>query len=208
MVALPSTFYFPVMKQNTTTQKVFLRATMRWRRQLIAQGMDLSQVARKTEKIFFAKHTSFADRILAGYVPLPGEVPVLHLLRSWHRRGGECVLPQVVYRDRHMNFAQWVPGHPLIRNKIFNFFEPPDTTPPILPDILFVPMLCCDILGTRLGFGGGFYDRTLSFLRTKKPEVFAIGVVWQDMIVPYLPREKHDQHVDAVLTEETYYQLS
>jgi 5-formyltetrahydrofolate cyclo-ligase len=81
---------------------------------------------------------------------------------------------------------------------------PPETAPELLPDVLLVPMLAFDPLGYRLGYGGGFYDRTLEKLRSLK-KVVAIGVAYAAQMVDGVPRGEHDAPLDHVMTErETF----
>ena len=75
------------------------------------------------------------------------------------------------------------------------------TAPEVLPDVLLVPMLAFDRKGFRLGYGGGFYDRTLAKLRAVKP-VIAIGVAYHAQIVDEVPRDAFDAPLDYVMTEQ------
>ena len=71
------------------------------------------------------------------------------------------------------------------------------------PDFLFVPLLAFTARGQRLGYGGGFYDRTLNQLRAKG-EVFACGVAYAGQEVSVLPTDDHDERLDGVLTEAEF----
>jgi 5-formyltetrahydrofolate cyclo-ligase len=83
---------------------------------------------------------------------------------------------------------------------VWNIPVPPETSPELLPDVLLVPMLAFDRNGYRLGYGGGFYDRTLVKLRAIKP-VVAIGVAYSAQEVPEVPRAPFDQPLDWIMTE-------
>ena len=78
---------------------------------------------------------------------------------------------------------------------------PAETAPEVLPDVLLVPMLAFDAQGYRLGYGGGFYDRTLEKLRALKP-VVAIGVAYAAQEVTEVPHGDHDQPLDLIMTEK------
>jgi 5-formyltetrahydrofolate cyclo-ligase len=78
--------------------------------------------------------------------------------------------------------------------------EPSDEAPVAEPDLLFVPLACFDRRGHRIGYGAGFYDRTLANLRATKP-VHAIGVAYGICEVAAVPYESHDQTLDAIVTE-------
>lgn len=78
---------------------------------------------------------------------------------------------------------------------------PPETAEEVEPDLLLIPMLAFDRLGYRLGYGGGFYDRTLELLRNRKP-ITAIGVAYAAQEMSEVPRGPHDQPLDWIMTEE------
>jgi 5-formyltetrahydrofolate cyclo-ligase len=77
--------------------------------------------------------------------------------------------------------------------------EPMDDKPALDPDILLVPLLAFDVRGYRLGYGGGFYDRTLHRLRKLKP-VVAVGLAYDELRVDAVPAESYDERLDWVLT--------
>ena len=79
--------------------------------------------------------------------------------------------------------------------------EPVEDAPVVAPDLLFVPLACFDRRGHRIGYGAGYYDRTLSNLRAMKP-VHAIGVAYGICEVAAVPYETHDQTLDAIVTEQ------
>ena len=70
----------------------------------------------------------------------------------------------------------------------------------LVPEVLLVPLLAFDRRGFRLGYGGGFYDRTLEGLRARGP-VLAIGLAYAAQEVPVVPTDATDQRLDAILTE-------
>ena len=81
-----------------------------------------------------------------------------------------------------------------------NIMRPLDEAPEVEPDVLIVPLLAFDPQGFRVGYGGGFYDRTLAGLRAKK-KITAIGVGYSSQQVPHVPHDELDQPVDFVMTE-------
>ncbi len=78
--------------------------------------------------------------------------------------------------------------------------EPLPAAPEAAPDLLFVPLAAFDRTGHRIGYGAGFYDRTLAELRAKKP-ICAVGVAYSSQEFPKIPHEEHDESLDYVLTE-------
>jgi 5-formyltetrahydrofolate cyclo-ligase len=78
--------------------------------------------------------------------------------------------------------------------------EPAPESPEVEPDLMFVPLAAFDRLGARIGFGAGFYDRTLASLRAKRP-IHAVGVAFSTSEVESVPAEPHDEPLDFILTE-------
>jgi 5-formyltetrahydrofolate cyclo-ligase len=90
-----------------------------------------------------------------------------------------------------------VPGGEVLTPGAFGVHEPLAHWPAISPRVLLVPLLAFDAEGYRLGYGGGFYDRTLAALQAR-----AIGIAFAGQRVDFLPRDAHDYPLDAVLTEQ------
>ena len=91
-------------------------------------------------------------------------------------------------------------GEPLVSG-VWDIQIPPDTAAEVVPDVLLVPLLAFDLQGYRLGYGGGFYDRTLDKLRALKP-VTAIGIGFAAQQVETVPHDHLDQRLDYVMTEK------
>ena len=83
--------------------------------------------------------------------------------------------------------------------------EPPLKNKILIPEVLFVPCLAFDNFGYRLGYGGGYYDRTLSFLQKNKKKFISIGYAFDDQKVFKLPKDKFDIKLDYVITEKKIY---
>ena len=109
-------------------------------------------------------------------------------------------MPVVVGDGLPLGFRSWAPGDAIVPGN-WNIPVPADTATALLPDALLVPMLAFDRQGYRLGYGGGYYDRTLLALRALKP-VIAIGVAYAAQEVAEVPREPFDQRLDYVMTEK------
>ncbi|MEQ9607693.1 MAG: 5-formyltetrahydrofolate cyclo-ligase, partial [Kiloniellaceae bacterium] len=93
----------------------------------------------------------------------------------------------------------WRPGEPL-QPAGFGTREPPQSAPLVQPGLLLVPLLAFDAAGYRLGYGGGFYDRSLALLR-RAGDILAVGLAFAAQQVPAVPREPTDQPLDLVVTE-------
>jgi 5-formyltetrahydrofolate cyclo-ligase len=104
----------------------------------------------------------------------------------------------VAKKGQPLVFRAWVPGDAMDKG-VWGIPEPKPDKPVLEPDILLVPLLAFDVDGCRLGYGGGFYDRTLARLRAIKP-VVAIGLAYDEQRVNAVPHLDYDQRLDWVLT--------
>jgi 5-formyltetrahydrofolate cyclo-ligase len=138
--------------------------------------------------------------IVSVFYPIRDEPDTLLLLAALAGEGFATALPVVVGRGAALAFRLWRPGEPT-RAGAMSIREPVEESPVVDPDLLFVPLACFDRRGHRIGYGGGYYDRTLTSLRAAKP-VHAIGVAYGICEVDAVPYETHDQTLDAVVTEQ------
>jgi 5-formyltetrahydrofolate cyclo-ligase len=98
-----------------------------------------------------------------------------------------------------LSFRVWSPGAPLIAGPL-GILEPSHAAAPVTPDILLVPLAAFDRAGHRIGYGGGYYDRSLAQLRASGPRL-AIGIGFAVQEIPAIPALVHDARLDLVLTE-------
>jgi 5-formyltetrahydrofolate cyclo-ligase len=136
---------------------------------------------------------------VSGFYPYQDEINVLPLLARLVSEGWQTALPVVMAKGAPLTFRAWAPGEPTGRG-IWDIHVPLEAAPEIEPDILLVPMLAFDRRGYRLGYGGGFYDRTLAELRKLKP-VVAIGVAYAEQEIEEVPVAGYDEPLDWILTE-------
>ncbi len=95
-------------------------------------------------------------------------------------------------------FRAWAPGDAMGR-AVWGIAEPKADKPELEPDVLLVPLLAFDRRGWRLGYGGGFYDRTLAALRARKA-IAAVGVGFDEQLIDAVPHLDYDERLDWVLT--------
>ena len=93
----------------------------------------------------------------------------------------------------------------MLNTSIPGLKEPDGIKSPVIPDVVCVPLLAIDVHGTRLGYGGGYYDRTLAHLRTIHTTCKAIGIGFSVQYRTYVPKEAHDQLLDGWLSEKGYH---
>lgn len=181
------------------TEKKHLRAAQRARRaEAFCQQPDAGSRALE----HFQASIGYADgSVVSGYLPVDEEFDVLPLLAAAAERGLPTGLPVVPGKGEPLVFRAWAPGEPLIEG-VLGIPVPEETVDVITPNLLFVPMLAFDDAGFRLGYGGGFYDRTLSLLRERDPATLAVGVAFAAQRVDHVPRNHFDQPLDWIVTEE------
>lgn len=146
------------------------------------------------------------DDVVSGYWPIRDELDCRRLLSGLHEQGIHCALPVVAGRDEPLTFRQWQPGLELVQRP-FGLSEPPDDAPVRTPRILLVPLLAVDARGNRLGYGGGYYDRTLNFLRHSVP-IVAVGIAFEVQRVADVPYDDRDAALDWVVTEKGIYRCA
>ena len=136
--------------------------------------------------------------IVSGFSAIGDEIDPRPLLDRLHGDGIRLALPVIQGKGRPLLFRSWAPGDPMAA-RTWGICEPLDSQPELEPDVLLVPLLAYDAHGYRLGYGGGFYDRTLEVLRSRKP-VIAVGVAFAEQRVDAVPHSDYDQRLDWVLT--------
>jgi 5-formyltetrahydrofolate cyclo-ligase len=141
--------------------------------------------------------------VVSGYWPLPGELDIRPLLHQIHETGHRIALPVVKAKGQPLLFRHWIPGTPLVQGS-FKVMTPPEGAPELEPQVLLVPLLAFDKAGYRLGYGGGFYDRTLEKRRREAHSghpVLAIGIAFAAQETESLPQGPFDQRLDWIATE-------
>jgi 5-formyltetrahydrofolate cyclo-ligase len=134
---------------------------------------------------------------IVGYCwPYRDEFDARHAVRRWRDRGATAALPEVVESKAPLQFRKWWPGAPM-RAGVYDI-PVPDGTEIVVPDVAIVPMNGYDLRGYRLGYGGGFFDRTLAALGRR---VVAVGVSYDLLRLPTIYPQAHDLPMDFVVTE-------
>jgi 5-formyltetrahydrofolate cyclo-ligase len=146
-----------------------------------------------------ARVPAYARRHIAGYYPLGEELDSRPAMAALSHGGLDLLLPVTLAQGDCLLFRQWKAGAPLVPGP-FGTFHPPPSAPLGEPSIILVPLLGFDLTGHRLGYGAGFYDRTLAAVRKVRP-VLAVGLAFDAQEIPQVPAEPNDQRLDAVVTE-------
>ncbi len=136
-------------------------------------------------------------QVIAGYMPIRTEADPLQAMHVLSARNRICV-PVIEEPGRPLRFREWYLGAEMIKGPFGA--RVPAAGAWLEPGILIVPLVAFDRRLNRLGYGGGFYDRTLERLRAARP-VRAIGLAYAAQELPDLPLEPTDQPLDAIVTE-------
>ena len=167
-----------------------LRAAAREKRFGLKHPGFAGALARHAESLAIAKGT-----VVGGYHALPDEADPALLLERLVELGCHIAFPRVAGKGLPLEFHR-VPDGEVLAPGAFGIHEPMDIWPRATPQLLLVPLLAFDAKGHRLGYGGGFYDRTIETFC-----VPAIGVAYSGQEVASLPAEPHDMALDGILTE-------
>jgi 5-formyltetrahydrofolate cyclo-ligase len=136
------------------------------------------------------------DDVIASYQPMGSEVEIEELNKTLSKKYNFC-LPCITSPDAPLIFRKWVAGEALIEGK-YSIFEPSSKSVILNPDIIIVPLLAFDENKNRLGYGGGYYDRTLALYTNAKK----IGLAYEAQKFEYIPSGKYDIKLDTIITEE------
>jgi 5-formyltetrahydrofolate cyclo-ligase len=192
---LPMTRTFR-MSFEPSSDKVALRKQLQVERQAM---YDRHQRAMHLQEVLRVWLVSRGERSIGAYWPIKGEFDALPALYRWTEADGQrrIGLPVIDRASKQLRFHVWFPGCPM-EEDAFGIPKPKDTEV-FEPTLLLVPCVGFGPNGTRLGYGGGFYDRTLAAL---KPRPYTVGVGYAHGYIPWLAPEPHDVPLDAMLTED------
>lgn len=137
--------------------------------------------------------------VVALYHPIKDELDTEPLARALRERAVPLALPAVEDRKAPLTFRVFTPDGPLVKGR-YGVLTPPPDAPLVRPGIVVVPLLAFTRKGERLGYGGGYYDRTLASLRAAG-DVTAIGYAYGAQEVDALPEGPLDQRLDWIVTE-------
>jgi len=177
------------------------------RKQLVEQRLRLSDRAQRVEmlqRVMRVWLLGRPDTVIGAYWPIKGEFDPLPVLHRW-KEDGELIeqpqrrkigLPVVDKVHQTLSFHAWYPGCPM-QDDAYGIPKPKDTEV-ITPTLLFVACVGYAPGGYRLGYGGGFYDRTLNHLT---PRPFTVGLGFVTDFLPDFEPEPHDLPMDAILND-------
>jgi 5-formyltetrahydrofolate cyclo-ligase len=143
--------------------------------------------------------------IVSGFMPMRSEINPLPLMRKLEAQGAQLALPVIQGRGKPLLMRAWSFGAPLEARQ-WGIKEPADDAPVVEPDVLLVPLACFDRAGHRVGYGAGYFDKTIRALRAKK-SVTAVGLAFAAQEIALVPATEFDEPLDLVLTEREVIDL-
>jgi 5-formyltetrahydrofolate cyclo-ligase len=164
---------------------------------------DAGEIGDLVAENFLSRFGDCLDRVpppvVSGYWPMRDEIDLRPLLRRLSARGVACALPVVAGKGLALEFRLWRPDDELVGGP-FGTSEPGANAPAAVPDLVLTPLLAFDRHGGRLGYGGGFYDRSLAELR-RDGSARAIGIAYDAQQIDRAPMAEYDQKLDWIVTE-------
>lgn len=195
-------------------QKAALREKMRDIRQtlqrqdnraaemIVSRILKLPELAGEVQRGIKAESTE--PHIVAGFSPIQSEIDCLVILKALNAIQCRIALPVMNGKNQHLAFREWDLVEELADGP-FGTKEPKSELLYVMPDIILVPLLAFDERGHRLGYGGGYYDRTLAIYRDKGHDFTSIGIGFDGQRLDKVPTGRHDQPLDIIVTEEKVY---
>ena len=145
------------------------------------------------------KHFKNKKIIIGGYYPSYYEVNILNFLEKAAKKKFKIVLP-VIQSSTTMSYKPWIFEEPLYVNK-FGMLEPKNSGKAIVPDIIMVPLVAFDNKLNRIGYGKGYYDRSLKKINKSKKKIISLGIAYSFQQCKRIPVNKHDYKLDYIFTE-------
>ncbi|MBL4802622.1 MAG: 5-formyltetrahydrofolate cyclo-ligase [Emcibacter sp.] len=171
-------------------------------RQMTSGLLMLPEIAGEVQRGIKARRGE--PHIVAGFSAIQTEIDCLFILKALSAIQCRCALPVIKDKNQPLIFREWDLAEDLVDSH-FGTMEPGANCSDVMPDIILVPMLAFDETGHRLGYGGGYYDRTLEYYRNKGHAFTAIGIAFEGQKRDQIPVADYDQPLDIIVTEQKVY---
>ena len=160
-----------------------------------AKNFNFDLIFKLIRKHFYKKKI-----IIAGYYPSNYEVDILNFLEKASKKNFNIALP-VVKSSSLMSFKSWVFKEPLYVSQ-FGILEPKNSKKEIIPDLIMVPLVAFDAQLNRIGYGKGYYDRSLRKIRKINKNVISLGIAYSFQKCARIPVNNNDFRLDYIFTEK------
>ena len=191
------------MKIEISTKKKKLRKVL---------SLNRENIKKKTKKFFnvklfnkLIKELDFEKiKVVASFISIKSEISTTELNNHIIELKKIICFPKIQEKNDKLLFLSLDSNEILSLGK-FNIFEPKNLNNEVVPELFFVPCLGFDNRGNRIGYGGGFYDKTFANLKQRNFKFNAVGYAFDDQIVKEIPADNFDFKLDYVLTEKQLY---
>ena len=145
-------------------------------------------------------------RIVASFISIRTEIP-LNILNRFLEISQKIICLPVIKGDLNYLVFREFNKNTILKEGKFNILEPVDNMRELLPDLVLVPCLAFDQFGYRMGYGGGYYDRTFAKFKDLEHSFVSVAVAYDDQRVDSLVHDKYDKKIDYIMTEKSIYQI-
>ena len=191
------------MKNNLFDKKKFFR-----KNQFFLRKKLFSNVLKVFDKSLFEKLATKINfeniNVVSSFISINTEIDTKELNNYILKKNKILCLPVISNKNEHLLFREFT-NEDDMTDGFMNIREPINTNNILVPELLFVPCLAYDYNGFRLGYGGGYYDRTFSYLKQNKKKYVSVGYAFDDQKVSQVPKDKFDIKLDYVITEKNLY---
>ena len=153
---------------------------------------------------FFEKINFQEINIVSSFISINSEINTRELNNLIFIKNKILCLPVIEKKNSHLIFKQFKSEENFVKGHM-NISEPQNNNKILNPELIFVPCLAFDNKGNRLGYGGGYYDRTFAYLNKINHRFISVAYAYEDQKLDYVPIDKFDFKVDYVITEKNLY---
>lgn len=191
----------PEQARDVARWRTSERARLRAERQALSvsdRAAVGAAVSRHLRELLLTRFDGAQGKVISAYWPIKGEPDLRPLMADLHAARVTIALPLVEHKAAPLVFRRWTPDTIMVRGD-WNIPVPPPEADALTPDITLAPLVGWDSAGFRLGYGGGYFDRTLAALR---PRPFTIGIGFHSACLITIFPQPHDIPLDVILTQE------
>ncbi|MBM3579415.1 MAG: 5-formyltetrahydrofolate cyclo-ligase, partial [Alphaproteobacteria bacterium] len=189
-----------------SVEKARLRKIFKARRAELNQGEVRARSQKICKNFLHNILPKVAARNFSLYLASGNEARTDMLAEHFRKNNISFSYPKIIAKDQPLEFVMSAPETGFKPSKFFPEILEPDAGEKVLPDVLVLPLLAFDSYLSRLGMGGGFFDRTVDFLRKQNPRLIAIGLAFDfQRFEEILPIDNTDQRLDFVVTEKDIF---
>ncbi len=167
-----------------------------------------SKVTKIFNKFLFEKLSKKINfkkiKVVSSFISINSEIDTTELNNYIIKNNKTLCLPVVLKKDEYLIFRKFN-NHQQMIEGFKNIKEPKDTNEILIPELIFVPCLAYDNFGYRLGYGGGYYDRTFDYLKKNNKKFISVGYAFDQQKIVEVPKDKFDVKLDYVITEKNLY---